>query len=368
MRESMEEQKAKKSFLTEEDLLQLVGKVLAKWKLVLKITVCFMAFGVIMALSTVKNYTAQAVIAPESSTAGVGGGLASLASLAGVDMGTGGDAIYPLLYPDIIRSLPFLCSLFDVHVQSVDGSVDTTYAYYFKKMRKKTWVDKVKSFTKKAVGAVARLFVEKKPEGNFYAFDPYRLSEKQMQMVMALDASIGANVDMKTEVITLSFTDQDPLIAAMMVDTIKIRLQERITEYRTKKAIADCDYIEKLCIEAKAEYEKAQDVYAEYVDRNRNVTQERFLVEKERLAADRDLKNSLYMQWAQQLQLAKAKVQENTPAFTTLKPASVPALPSSMSRAVMVLLYTFLGGALAVAYVLLKDYIVDVFRKIFNRK
>ena len=116
------------------------------------------------------------------------------------------------------------------------------------------------------------------------------------------------------------------------------------------------------------EYEKAQETYAEYVDRNRNVTQERFLIEKERLAADRDMKNSLYMQWAQQLQLAKAKVQEYTPAFTILKPASVPALPSSMSRSMMVILYTFLGGVLAVAYVLLKDYVVAVLRELFGKK
>jgi uncharacterized protein involved in exopolysaccharide biosynthesis len=126
--------------------------------------------------------------------------------------------------------------------------------------------------------------------------------------------------------------------------------------------------MEKLYLESKAEYEKAQEVYAEYVDRNRNVTQERFLVEKERLAADRDFKNSLYMQWAQQLQLAKAKVQEQTPAFTTLKPAAVPALSSSMSRFMMLALFTFLGCALAVAYVLLKDYVAEIWHELFGKK
>lgn len=358
----------KKPLLMEVDLLQLVGKVLSRWKFILKVALCFMAFGVIMALSSIKEYTAQVVVAPEASTSGMNGGLASLASLAGVNMAGGSDAIYPLLYPEIIRSLPFLCSLMEVQVVSSDGRVDTTYSLYARSMRKRSWVDKVKNFPKKMLGKFFALFKEKAPEGNFYAFDPYRLSKKQMDMVNALDGSIGVSVDLKTEVITLSFTDQDPQIAAMMVDTIKVRLQERITEYRTRKAIADCGYIEKLYLESKGEYERAQEIYAEYVDRNRNVTQERFLVEKERLAADRDLKNSLYMQWAQQLQLAKAKVQEYTPAFTTLKPASVPAHPSSMSRSMMVLLYTFFGGVLAVAYVLLKDYIIEDFRKLIEKK
>lgn len=365
----MKGQEKKGVSIKEADILQVIVIVLTKWKFILKVAVCFMILGVVMALSNIKSYTAQVVVAPEPTQSGMTGGLASLASFAGVEIGTGGDAIYPLLYPDIVRSLPFLCSLFDVQIQTSDGRVnDVPYSYYLINLCKKTWVNSVKNFPKKIVAKIVSLFEKKGQGGNPYLFDPYRLSKKQMALVNALDETIGVSVDMKTEVITLSFTDQDPQVAAMMVDTIKVRLQERITEYRTKKAIADCNYMEKLCIEAKAEYEKAQEAYAVYVDRNRNVTQERFLVEKERLAADRDLKNSLYMQWAQQLQLAKAKVQENTPAFTTLKPASIPALPSSMSRAVMVILYTFFGGALAVAYVLLKDYIVEVFHKIFGKR
>ena len=121
-------------------------------------------------------------------------------------------------------------------------------------------------------------------------------------------------------------------------------------------------------LESKDNYEKAQEAYAIFVDRNRNVTQERFLVEMERLEADKELKNTLYTQWAQQLQLAKAKVQEYTPAFTTLKPAAVPALPSTMRKLMIIFIYTFFGGVLSVAYVLLKDSIINIWRKLFNYK
>ena len=364
----MEGQRVKKISEEEIDLLELVTKVLLNWKFVLKVSVCFMVLGLVVAFSSIKKYTAQVVISPESSAYGMDGGMASLASLAGFNLEPEGNAIYPLLYPDIIQSLPFLCSLLDVHVQSIDGRVDTTYVHYMKAMRKKSWISKVKNYPRKIAKKVSSLFEKEEPAGNPNVFDPYRLSKKQVMIIENLKSAIDVAVDKKTEVITLSFTDQDPLIAAMMVDTIKVRLQDRITEYQTKKAIIDCDYIEKLYIESKTEYEKSQETYAMYVDRNRNVTQERFLVEKERLVADRDLKNSLYMQWAQQLQLAKAKVQEYTPAFTTLKPASVPALPSSMSRLKQLILYTFLGGALAVGYVLVKDFVVDIFREVFGKK
>lgn len=363
----MLEQNSNKTLSKEVDLLPFIAKVVCKWKLILKVSVCFMVLGVVMAFSSIKSYTAQVLMAPEAAAYGGSAELDALVAFTGLDMGEKGDAIYPLLYPEIINSLPFLCSLLDVHVKSVDGSVDTTYVHYVKKIRKKSWVDKVKAYPKKTVNKIVALFKDKESIGNPNVFNPYHLSKSQMIAVEALKNRINVLVDKKTEVITLSFTEQDPLIAAIMVDAIKERLQERITEYQTKKAIADCDYFEKLYLESKREYELAQEVYAVYVDRNRNVTQERFLIEKERLAADRDLKNSLYMQWTQQLQLAKAKVQENTPAFTTLKPASVPVFPSSMGRLMMVLVYTFVGAMLASLYILLKDDAVSIYHELFKK-
>jgi uncharacterized protein involved in exopolysaccharide biosynthesis len=365
----MNEFNTKKPLLKEADLLLLVSKVLTKWKFILKVTVCFMVFGLLMAITMIKKYTAQIVVAPESSSSSmVSGGLGSLASMVGFDLGGmgGDDAIYPLLYPDIVQSLPFLSSLFEVNVKSLDGEIDTTYFYYVEKLQKKNWVGYIKTAPKKVIKGIKQLFSSEKNEGNPAVFDPYNLSKKQMVMIDDLNSAISIFVDKKTNVITLSFIDQDPLIAATMVDTIMCRLQNQITAYRTKKVVDDCAYIEKLYLKSKAEYEKAQEAYASYVDRNRNVTQERFLIEKERLEADKDLKNTLYTQWAQQLMLAQAKVQEYTPVFVTLKPAAVPALSSSMSRSMVLILCTFLGGVLAVAWVLLKEPAMNIYKKLFK--
>ena len=364
----------KKQLLKEADLLQLVGKLLAKWKFIFCVTCCAMVVGLVMALTMVKEYTSEAVVAPESSSSSMlGGSLGSLASMVGIDfasIGSSEDAIYPLLYPDIIQSLPFLSSLFDVNVTTKDGSIDTTYFYYVSELQRQSWTEAVISAPKKMMSWVMEALASTGEEevGDLSVFDPYHLSRKQMIMIEKLSARIGIFVDKKTNVISVSFTDPDPQVAAIMTDTIMARLQGRITEYRTSKAIADCKYIETLYNEAKKNYEEAQERYAIYVDRNRNVTQERYLVEMERLSADKDLKNALYTQWAQQLQLAKAKVQEYTPAFTTLKPAVVPAISSSMRKLMVLLIYTFIGGVLAVAYVLLKEPVVNICRKLFNIK
>ena len=368
---TQEKQNIKNTLQTEVDLLQLMVKALSRWKFILKVSICFMVLGLIMAITSIKEYTSEIMVAPESSNSSMmGGGLGSLAAMAGFDLGgiQGDDAIYPLLYPDIVQSLPFLSALFDVNVKSADGEIDTTYYYYVDELQKENWVGYIMSLPMEAIKKVVELFSSKENGGDPAVFDAYNLSEKQMQMIENLKKDISISVDKKTDVITLSFTDQDPLIAATMVDTIMCRLQNQITAYRTQKVVDDCTYIEKLYLKSKADYEKAQEVYASYVDRNRNVTQERFLIEKERLEADKNLKNTLYTQWAQQLMLAQAKVQEYTPVFVTLKPAAVPALPSSMRKLMIILLYTFLGGALAVAYVLFKDSVVGFFRGIFGAK
>lgn len=357
-------EKEKKQIIKEQDLLKLLSNVIANKGFVIKFTAIFFVFGILLAFTSVKKYTVEVVVAPESSeSSSLAGNLGSLASMVGIDLGaSSGDAIYPLLYPDIINSLPFLTSLMNVQV-SVDD-MDTTYAYYQAKLQKKFWFSEVLGFPKKAVGKFVKLFKKKEVGGDPYLFDPYRLSEYQLGQIQKLSGKITAFVDKKTEVITLSFTDSNPEIAAVMAAEMETQLERIVTEYRTKKALKDCQYMEKLYNESKIEYEKAQTEYADFVDHNRNVTLERVLVEKQRLEAEKDLKNTLYSQWAQQLLLSQAKLQHYTPVFTTIKPAAVPALPSSLRRLYILVLYGILGFAIAVGWVLVKDPLRSAIRKI----
>ena len=72
----------------------------------------------------------------------------------------------------------------------------------------------------------------------------------------AIRQSIGISVDKKNDVITISTEAQDPLICKTIADSVRQRLQEFITTYRTKKARNDVDYYAKLTADAKAEYEQ----------------------------------------------------------------------------------------------------------------
>lgn len=361
----------KKKLLNETDLLKMLGQLFAKWKFISIVTVCSAIFGVVMALSTVKSYTTEVVVAPESSSSALSSsGIGSLASMVGIDFGMadGSDAIYPMLYPDIVSSLPFMTALFDVKVRNVDETVDTTYYTYLKHYQERTWLDAVKEFPKKTMSWLRSLVTSSKPNVYGSGFNPYMLSKDQMAMVEKMNKAIGVFVDKKTNVLTISFTDRDARVAAIMAETITERLQKEVTEYRTKKAVDDCVYIEGLYLEAKDSLEVAQKRYADFVDSHKNVTKEIVLVEKERLMADKELKTTIFAQWAQQLLLAKAKVQEKTPVFVTLKPAAISVRASSMGRAMKVVLYAFLGGLFASAYVLFKEPFIESWNRIRRKE
>ena len=75
------------------------------------------------------------------------------------------------------------------------------------------------------------------------------------------------------------------------------------------------DFTQKLYEEAQAAYYTAQSKYARYMDANQNIVRRSVRTEQERLQNEMTLNYNLYNQMAQQLQMAKAKVQEVTPAY-----------------------------------------------------
>ena len=58
---------------------------------------------------------------------------------------------------------------------------------------------------------------------------------------------------------------------------------------------------------------------------------------------------------AAQLQLAEAKLQEDTPAFTTLQPATVPLKKTGPKRASTCLIFLFLAALLTTAYIIHRE-------------
>lgn len=111
-------------------------------------------------------------------------------------------------------------------------------------------------------------------------------------------------------------------------------------------------FTEKLYGEAKASYEDAQKKYANFVDANQNIILLSYRAEQERLQNEMNLAYQVYTQVSQQLQMARAKVQEITPVYTVVQPATVPLKPAKPNKLMILIGFMFLAGVGSVGWIL----------------
>ena len=344
----------------EIDLMELARKLWNARKLLIKVGCIAAVFGVVIALTTPKVYTVKVVLAPELGGKGASSSLASAASMLGLgnlSMGNDADALRVTLYPEVVSSLPFMVDLMDTPVQTKKGQKEELPMESLEevlKKGKKSLVGTVMSFPFKVLGTVISWFKadEEETDGVVKEVDLFQLTKKQAKIVKALRKQIMTTVDKKTGVTTVAVTMQDPVVAAMVADTVILKLRQHITKYRTSKAQEDCEYWEQLYTQRQQEYYDAQQRYARYLDANKNVILQSVLTERERLQSEMNLAYQIYSNVATQMQMARAKVQEAKPVFAVVEPATVPLKSSGTSRKMIVLQWVFLAVFAAAAWVL----------------
>jgi uncharacterized protein involved in exopolysaccharide biosynthesis len=299
-----------------------------------------------------RYYSSETKLVPEIGNPMNGGTLGDLASSFGIDLGQmqTNDAINPLLYPDLLEDNGFATSMFNIRVKSQDGEIDTNYHDYLKSYQKEAWWNY-------PIKWVKNLFKPKEESGGKGEFDPYNLSKKEDAIAENVRRNIQISIDKKSGIITINVKAQDPLICKTLTDSIKDRLQAFITDYRTNKARIDYEYYEELAKQAKREYEKARQQYGSLSDANSKVALRSVELKMEDMENDMQLKFNAYTTINTQLQAAKAKVQEKTPAFTVLKGAAVPIKPAGPKRMIFVAAMLFLAFTCTILYIHRKDLI-----------
>lgn len=302
--------------------------------------------ALIIGFSIPKTYNCKIQLAPETAGGnGSLGGLASLASSFGVSLGgssQGGDAIKPTIYPDLMKSVDFKTSLFPIKVEMKEsGKVMSYYDYLKYEWREPWWKD---------------LFGLLSPElKKDTLVDMFQLTAEQARIASLAIKNIECKIDKKTDLITIDVTAQDPMVVALLADSVKNRLQDFLTAYRTKKARRDLEYALTLYKQAKKDYERIRQVYYEYMDANQDVS---LLSATQR---QNDLENEMQLQYnnftatSAQVLAAKALVQKETPSFTTIQSATVPLGPSGPKRPLILVVCLFLSALGTTIYALSKE-------------
>jgi uncharacterized protein involved in exopolysaccharide biosynthesis len=325
-------------------------------------TLFFKVWGITFVLSCLwilpqpRYYTTEVSVAPESAEAKDVGSLASLASNFGVNIGSGSsDAIYPQLYPDLFESTKFIVGLLDIKVKTMDGEVETDYFTYMKEHQKKNILLLPFLPIKRWVTSLFADQEEEIPGKDGKRFDPFELSRTTTGIIKKIQENIQCTYSRTTDVVTIEVTDQDPLVCALLADSIKQHLQDFVTDYRTKKSRIDLEYYNKLTTEAKANYDKARLKYAAFSDASTNVSLRSVELKMQDMENDMQAKYNVYTAMSTRLEEAMAKVQENTPAFTELKNATVPIKPAGPKRMIFVAVMLFLTTCGTICHLFRKE-------------
>ena len=350
----------------EIDLMDILRKIIGIRKKIYKAAGIGLIIGIIIAISIPKQYTVEVTLSPEMGST-KGGGLSGLAASflgSGATMSDGTDALNASLSADIVSSTPFLLELSVMEIPASENKKMTLNTYLDEESS--PWWSYIIGLPSMVIGGVKSLFIKEDEEtisdrGNQGTIE---LSKKESQKIETLKKMIIASVDKKTSMTTVAVTLQNPKVAAVVADSVVGKLQEYIINYRTSKAKEDCIYLERLFKERQQEYYVAQKRYADYMDSHDNIILQSVRAEQERLQNDMSLAYQVYSQVASQLQVARAKVQEEKPVFAVVEPAVVPLNPSGVSKKIYVLAFILLSIGIVIFWKFFGGDLLTKFRDI----
>jgi len=338
------------------DLVALLKQIYAGRKFIILSAISSSILGVIIALAMPNTYTSGSTFIPQTGgEVKAPSGLSGLASLAGInlsDMG-GGSEIPPTLYPQITNSVPFRKELLGMGITV--GVFEGTLETYLKEtyFSESSILGTLKKYTIELPSLLLKSF--RTDDLNLDSSGLYQISEVDQDLFEYLNEKLSLALNETEGFITLSFSDENKLIAAQVADRAKELLQERIIDFKSQSARELLTFTFGQFEENKASYEKLQDSIAVFKDQNLNISSSLYQNRLDRLVRELNIASSVVEQLATQLEQAKLQVNKDTPVFTVIEPVSVPFEKSAPKRSLIAVIWTFLGVVLSTGYILLKD-------------
>jgi len=353
--------------VTKDDEIDLLALAKTFWngrKTILKTILVAALIGLFIAFLSPKEYTATTTMVPQtSSSASKLGGLSSLAAMAGfnLDNTTSGETLSPMVYPEIVSSVPFQIDLMNMPFTFSEVSHPVSLYEYYAEISKPGILSLVGKYT---IGLPGVIISAIKGDSNQKISDgtkgPITLTKKQESVRKMVAEQVTLALDSKQGFITLQSSFPEALLSAQVADQARELLQKYITRFKIEKANDKLLFIEQRYEEKKKEFEKAQTRLAYFSDQNKNVTSAVARTEEVRLEGDYSIAMNVYNELAKQLEQAKIQVKEETPVFSILEPAMIPLEKSKPKKAMILFIWIFLGGVVGTGIVFGREFTKDL--------
>jgi len=346
---------------SEIDLLKLIQYFWSKKWRIAKITSVFVLLGLIIGFTSSEEFEAGCRIIPESKAGlrggrGGFGGFSSLAGLAGINLNLGeNESITPVHYPDIVRSVPFQLELINepVYYSKLDTTISSMT--YFKEYNGSDFLGLLLGYTIGLPVKIKNLIFNKDEvpynvrEGDN---DLLRLSKLDWAFIKAFSARINIESNEYSGIINVTVEMPDKYAAAKIADLLVKKLTENVTLRKTKKAKDNLEFIQDRFDEAETKYLDKQVSYANFVDRNRNLSNRNAGLKAQILQNELSLSFEVYKGLASQLEQAKIKLKQAAPVFTIVEPVRIPEDKSKPRKFLILAITTFLGIIVSLVWVL----------------
>lgn len=349
----------------EEDEIDLIQLTKTLWKdrrKVIKITIIFMVLGLLVAIFTPSQYSVTTVMVPQVGGKSKLGGLSSLAAMAGVNLNvSGGSELSPMVYPEIVQSIPFKKALMQtkLNFRGIDHPV--TYYDYYTQYAKPSILGIVKKYTIELTGTIKKaLFNKTKKIVISDTSKLITLTKTERELAKVLDQTVYVNVDNKTGNVSLTAIMPEALAAAQLGQRAQELLQQFIIGFKIKKTKAQLHFIKGRYVVRKKDFEEAQDRLARFLDKNKNVSTAMARSQQERLQNEYQLAYAVYSNLAQQLEQAKIQVKQETPVFSIIQPITVPNQRFKPKRILILIIWTFIGLIIGIGWIFGKEYLNKV--------
>jgi LPS O-antigen subunit length determinant protein (WzzB/FepE family) len=349
----------------QEDAIDIIALLKNLWvarKTILKITLAFTFLGLFVAVFSKNEFTAATTFVPLAQGSKAGGSLGSLASLAGINIGGGvsSEEISPELYPQIVSSIPFQLELLNTPLTIVGQTVPVSYSDYYENIYRPGLLSNIKKYTLGLPGVFIAL-VRSAPEkleasGSLKESELITISTKEYELIELLERQISLDVNAKEGFISISVTSPEAIASAQLALKAQQLLQEYALEFKTQKSIEQLRYIEERYAEKEKAFNEIKIALARFQDQNTGINTALGRTKLLQLQADYDLAFTVYSELAKQLETQLLQVKKDTPLFTVLKPVTIPNEKSAPKRALILVVYLFLGFVFSVGFVLGRKY------------
>lgn len=350
------------------DIIALLKKIWFARKTILKLSTVFLFLGLFVAIFSKNQYTASTTFVPINQGKSSGGNLSGLASLAGINLsGAASDAkISPELYPEIVSSIPFQMELLNTQLTIEGQEKPISYREYYTAVYSPGLLANLKKYTLGLPSVILSALKSDSSEEKigFEENQMIRLSNEENDLIRQLEKQLQLAVNDKEGFITISATLPEAAASADLALKAQTLLQDYALKFQTQKSMEELSYLEARFQEKENEFNSIKIKLARFQDQNSAINTALGRTTLLQLQSEYNLVFAVYSELAKQLETQRLQVKKDTPIFTVLKPVTIPSEKAAPKRALILVIYLFLGIVLSVGYVLAKDPLQNILKEL----